>query len=332
MPSLPKAADLRPFPTSQCIQFETPYDKDNDTAPAIRSLSVSPDGQYLASGASDGFLRLWEVQTGRLLRSWDLSQLVSSTDPEEERKSAEDGAGDINGDEKEAENKAKPIVCIQWNPNSSHHCLLAAVGNYAVVVATGTGGINDGELTDALVSTAYNVTKDHVLNAKAAKSVKWIAPSADAIQKSNTTPISAFGGEHVGPICILRTNREMANLKWHRKGDYFVTVSPKAGAAAVLIHQLSKASSQQPFSKNKGEVQNACFHPSKPFLFVATTTDVKVYHLVKQVMVKRLISGCRWISTIDVHLTGDHIIVGSLDRRVVWFDLDLSSTPYKTLK
>lgn len=34
----------------------------------------------------------------------------------------------------------------------------------------------------------------------------------------------------------------------------------------------------------------------------------------------------------DVHPSGDHLIVGSLDRRMIWFDLDLSNTPYKTLK
>jgi ribosome biogenesis protein ERB1 len=45
-----------------------------------------------------------------------------------------------------------------------------------------------------------------------------------------------------------------------------------------------------------------------------------------------LISGCRWISSIDVHPSGDHLIIGSLDRRMIWFDLDLSPTPYKTLK
>lgn len=51
-----------------------------------------------------------------------------------------------------------------------------------------------------------------------------------------------------------------------------------------------------------------------------------------QMLVKKLISGCKWISCIDVHPSGDHLIVGSYDRRVAWFDLDLSSTPYKTLK
>jgi len=220
--------------------------------------------------------------------------------------------------------------------------LLAAIGPCAIIIATGTGGIHDAELTEALLTNAANVqmNKNHMVNAKAAKAVKWISvtTSNDSTNNNKQLPISVFGGgsssnAFVGHISILRANKEMANLKWHRRGDYFVTVCPKAGAAGVLIHQLSKANSQQPFGKkHKGEVQTACFHPSKPFLFVATTRDVKVYHLVKQCMVKRLLSGCRWISTMDIHSTGDHIIVGSLDRRVVWFDLDLSSTPYKTLK
>jgi ribosome biogenesis protein ERB1 len=45
-----------------------------------------------------------------------------------------------------------------------------------------------------------------------------------------------------------------------------------------------------------------------------------------------LVSGCKWISSLDVHPSGDHLIVGSLDRRLLWFDLDLSSTPFKVLK
>ncbi|CAN0336466.1 unnamed protein product, partial [Hapterophycus canaliculatus] len=82
----------------------------------------------------------------------------------------------------------------------------------------------------------------------------------------------------------------------------------------------------------QGEVQCVKFHGSKPFLFVATKQQVRIYHLIKQMLVKKLISGCKWISCIDVHPSGDHLIVGSYDRRVAWFDLDLSSTPYKTLK
>lgn len=323
VPSLPKASDLRPFPTSKCIEFETPHD--GDQPPMIRCLTVSPDGQYMASGASDGYVRIWEVQTGRLLKSWDVSSLIAKTDDD-----LRDGD---EKDEQSNQNIPKPVVSIEWNPNRSHHCILAAVGKCAIVIATGTGGQYDAELTEALLAAATSCSGDgkNVKNAKAKKSVTWKSISADELEEDGK-PISAFGGI-CGPVVALYTTKDVAAVKWHKKGDYFLTVSPKAMAASVLIHQLNKAASQQPFSKNKGgEVQRACFHPNKPFLFVATKENIRVYHLVKQSLVKRLLSGCKWISSMDIHPSGDHIIVGSLDRRMVWFDLDLSATPYKTLR
>jgi ribosome biogenesis protein ERB1 len=34
----------------------------------------------------------------------------------------------------------------------------------------------------------------------------------------------------------------------------------------------------------------------------------------------------------DVHPGGDNLIIGSYDTRLAWFDLDLSSKPYRTLR
>ena len=149
-----------------------------------------------------------------------------------------------------------------------------------MIVATGTGDAQDSEITDALLAAAMK--GGNVTHAKASKAVKW-TPLTESERETNLSTFS----KHTGPVCALRTAREVANVRWHRKGDYFVSVSPKAGAAAVLIHQLSKGNTQQPFSKAKGEAQLACFHPNKPFLFVANAQHVRVYHLVKQAMVKR---------------------------------------------
>mmetsp|Transcript_19888 Transcript_19888/g.43204 ORF Transcript_19888/g.43204 Transcript_19888/m.43204 type:complete len:815 (+) Transcript_19888:126-2570(+) len=306
VPKLPKASDLRPFPTAKCIQYNTPYE--GDEPPMIRCVAASPDGKFMASGASDGFVRLWEVETGRLLKSWNISKLALSAD---------------EGEESNKNENAKPVVALEWNPNRAHHCLLAAAGKCAMVIATGTEGQRNAEMTKALLSSAKR--GGNVSSAKASKAVQWVPVS------EKEKPISTFASAS-GPVCALRTKSDMTKIRWHAKGDYFVTISPKAGAPSVLIHQLSKGNSQQPFSKAKGEVQAAIFHPSKPFLFVANQQHVRIYHLVKQAMVKRLISGCRWISSLDIHPSGDHLIVGSLDRRMVWFDLDLSHTPYKTLK
>jgi ribosome biogenesis protein ERB1 len=158
-----------------------------------------------------------------------------------------------------------------------HHCLLAAVGKCAVILATGTGGAQDSEITDALLA---ELTKGgNVSNPKAEKAVKWIP-----LNESDETSVSALA-KNTGLIVALVTQKEVASVRWHRKEDCFVTVSPKAGTSAVLIHQLSKRNSQQPFRKAKREAQLACFHPNKQFLFVASQhkQHVRVYHLFVEV-------------------------------------------------
>src|SRR5882757_2640713 len=42
--------------------------------------------------------------------------------------------------------------------------------------------------------------------------------------------------------------------------------------------------------------------------------------------------GIQWISSMDIHPSGDHVIVGGYDRKLCWFDLELSEKPYKVLR
>ncbi|KAH9045673.1 NUC169 domain-containing protein [Lactarius pseudohatsudake] len=115
-------------------------------------------------------------------------------------------------------------------------------------------------------------------------------------------------------------------------GDYFATVSSGGGQGAVWIHQVSRRHSQAPFKKIKGSVQMVLFHPLKPHFFVATQRYVRLYNLAEQKLLKLLNPGTRWISSMDVHPSGDHLIVGGYDRKLCWFDLELSDKPYKILR
>ena len=56
----------------------------------------------------------------------------------------------------------------------------------------------------------------------------------------------------MGISAIIQCRKTIKKLSWHRKGDYFVTVSPDSKNTAVLIHQISKHLSQSPFKNLKG--------------------------------------------------------------------------------
>jgi len=53
---------------------------------------------------------------------------------------------------------------------------------------------------------------------------------------------------------------------------------------------------------------------------------------MQQELVKKLQSSSKWISSLDIHPKGDNVIIGSFDKRLSWFDMDLSSKPYKVLR
>lgn len=63
-----------------------------------------------------------------------------------------------------------------------------------------------------------------------------------------------------------------------------------------------------------------------------TQQYVRIYNLAEQKLVKTLMPGIKWISSMDIHSSGDHLIVGGYDRKLCWFDLELSTKPYKVLR
>lgn len=209
------------------------------------------------------------------------------------------------------------IYSIEWNPNKKLSLIAVGTGNSIVLLmppnATRNQKLETTELFEGLESKVFNgLTKD---------SIEWVRPSEDEIENGIKLKISAS-----------HDSTEAKYLTWHAKGDYLANIFAGNQTSSVLIHQISKQQTQAPFKKNKGDVQCIKFHPTKPFFFVANQKSVRVYHLVKQELTKKLSPSVQWISSLDVHPEGDNIIIGSYDRKICWFDLDLSTKPYKSLK
>lgn len=285
LPKLPNPEDLKPFPTTCAAIFRGQEGR-------VRSVSFDPYGIFVASGGDDGYVRIWELLTGRQV--WNV------------KLSGEDA-----------------VDVVKWRPTKDASVLAAAAGEsvylivpYAILspdVEQASRDILDagwGYAAAKPSSTMNGVTKE--------PPGKWARPGTKLESK--------------GVLVQATVRSAIKVINWHRKGDYFATVSPRGQSSAVAIHTLSKHLTQLPFRKLKGIAQTAQFHPSKAIFFVATRNTIRSYDLAKQELVKILQPGAKWISSVDVHPGGDNIIVGTYDKRLLWHDLDLSTKPYKTLR
>lgn len=97
IPSLPNPRELRPFPVACAVQYRHPENT------RTRAVSVSPSGEWLASGSEDGIVRIWDAGNGREVWRWDL--------------------------------KAGAVHAVEWSPNKDEAMLVALVQGRAYVLA-----------------------------------------------------------------------------------------------------------------------------------------------------------------------------------------------------
>ncbi|KAL3859579.1 hypothetical protein ACJMK2_009795 [Sinanodonta woodiana] len=274
IPKLPKPKDLQPFPTQQALVYR-------GHKGMVRCLSADKSGQWLASGSDDGTVKIWEVVTGRCMKTFKIDDVIKG---------------------------------LEWNPNPSLSLVALTVEHSVILINPGVGDKLLVSSTDDMISSF----------------------DTSETQTGKISPVewSVYDGKKYdeGFRIKITHEKEVTQVTWHVKGDYFATVVPKGDSRSVIIHQLSKRRSQNPFSKSKGLVQCVRFHPVRPFLFVASQRYVRVYNLLKQELSKKLMTNCQWVSSIAVHPRGDNLIIGSYDCRLSWFDMDLSTKPYQTLR
>lgn len=319
IPELPSPKDLRPFP----IRTSTLYEGHNGK---IRTLSIDPTGNWLATGSDDGTVRIWEVLTGR-----EVHRFVIIDDVEE--------------------NTDDHIEAVQWNPDPECGILAIAAGENIYLCVPPIFGYEIENEGHKRIENGFGYTKsqsdktevtgvdsdDEAAGEKDDKAGEEATTIKNATEWFKPTKAQAESGISL----VLTTSRgagssasTIKKLNWHRRGDYFLSVSPDGGnKASILIHQLSKHASQSPFRKSRGILMDAKFHPTKPILFVMSQRYIRIYNLQLQQLVKKLLPGARWLSCLDIHPRGgEHLIAGSYDKRVLWHDLELAATPYKTLR
>merc|ERR1719361_412523 len=294
VPQLPNPKDLQPFPQTCALTYKGHKNM-------IRTISIEPKGQFVATGSDDGMVKIWGVQSGYCHKSFELGKNVI-------------------------------VTCVSWCPNEALSLLAISVENRLMLINTNVGDKVVVDQTNELIhrEDSTSAEADYVPPERVSSVVVWETPSIarPSANSNQPNPISI----PTESLLILKFFKPLKQVTWHTKGDYLATVCSDAANRSVLIHQLSNRRSQLPFSKSRGMFQKILFHPIRPFLLVATQRHVRIYNLTKQELSKKLITGAKWISSLAVHPQGDNVLIGTFDKRVQWFDLDLSTSPYQVLR
>ena len=302
LPKLPSPEELRPFPTTCATTFRGHEGR-------VRSLAVDPAGIWLASGGDDGCVPTDFDTDSKIfadvfylfstIRVWELltGRQIWSVVPE----------------------KGEAVNVVRWRPSTDAIVLCVATGESVYLIAPPISDPETENKSREILDAGWGyASQASTNNAKREPAVQWVRAGGRL--------------EDEGVLVKFSLRKTVKVISWHRRGEYFSTVSPQGQSTSVAIHTLSKHLTQLPFRRLKGIAQSASFHPSKPVFFIATQRMIRSYDLSKQELLKIIQPGARWISSFDVHPGGDNLIVGSYDKRLLWHDLDLSVRPYKTLR
>ena len=212
------------------------------------------------------------------------------------------------------------VNVVRWRPGTNAIVLSAACAEKVFLIVPPIASPEVEGASRAIIDAGWGYAATAVANNNTKKEppALWTRPGESLDEE--------------GVLLKINLRKTIKVISWHRRGEYFATVSPQGQTSAVAIHTLSKHLTQLPFRRLKGLAQSAHFHPSKPVFFVATQRMIRSYDLSKQALLKIIQPGARWISSFDLHPGGDNLIVGSYDKRLLWHDLDLSMRPYKTLR
>ncbi|KAL2473800.1 Transducin/WD40 repeat-like superfamily protein [Forsythia ovata] len=312
-PKLPSRKELRPYPKTCYLEYK------GHKGP-VTSVTTESTGQWIASGSNDGSVRVWEVETGRCLRVWDIGE---------------------------------PVQQVVWNPLPELPLLAIAAGQDVFILNTGLGSEEEQKKIEKLLCVETPTAPDD--SDKNASFISWGPDDKHGgVRLKHFKTVTSIEWHRKGdylstlmPYDILSPNLNFIYLLIHthliRIGHcceafyYYLCFcsflnSLKRESRSVLIHQLSKKLTQRIPYKLRGLPVSSAFHPIRSIFFISTKKDVRVYDLLKQKLIKKLEPGVREVSSIAIHPSGDNVIVGSKDGKLCWFDMDLSSQPYKVLK
>ncbi|CUF92601.1 Hypothetical protein, putative [Bodo saltans] len=286
LPELPDPKDLRPYPERLSFLYK-------GHTGTVRSISLDPHGQYLATGCDDHIVRVFEVLTGRIMKRYDVGGVVQQVE------FCPNKALNILAVATEYSIVfIVPTFCAHDAVNDHSVRFLRAPGLAARADANAEGpaagetSAQGSGITQTAIDqdeTAYDTTKD--LHDEEEREKR--ADFQDASPKERAA----------GIVVKVTMHAKVKKFTFHTKGDYMCALCPKDHVKyrQTVMLQLSRRKVFCPFRKFAEIVTDCKFHPREPLFFLSTTNSVRCYNLLAHKLQKRYKAPGGITTCISVH-------------------------------
>ncbi|KAM0906589.1 hypothetical protein ACQ4PT_016717 [Festuca glaucescens] len=230
-PKLPSKKDLRPCPKTCYLEFK------GHSGP-VRSLSVEGTGQWIASGSSDGTIRVWEVETGRCLKVFNVGTDVHR---------------------------------ISWNPSPDRPILAAIVGHDLLLLNVDVGDEETQMRTKQLLHIEESAPEEDGDDKKPA--VRWV--KSEKFDGITLIHHKVYDLQKAEVVKKLESGlREISSISIHPGGDN-VIVGSKDGKLCWFDTDLSTKPYKMLKNHSK-DITSVTFHRRYP-LFASSSEDCTAY-------------------------------------------------------
>ncbi|ETO05515.1 ribosome biogenesis protein bop1 [Reticulomyxa filosa] len=359
LPKLPSVHDLKPFPEILSLEFV-------GHSHTVRCLDISPCGTWLATGSDDGTVRVWEIETGREFwrHSFGTTSRVESvrfnpliykpllmvvvkhrciliplsfiTNADDYHTHVVNVITQFKKESLSIRNEKNELIIprlgLEETMKLFKQNLLEELKNLMSSPNHKTLSLKKKNDEDESENEDKNEDEDEKIELNTNDiniAARWCFITFHG-HKSNTI-CETYKLVNHNVVCVNMLNY-LTGACWHAKGEYFATWRPQKQTAALIIHRFGKFSSQIPFTKAIGEIQDVLFHPRRPYIYVACKQSIHCFDLSVCKLIGKFLTTLSWINTFDLHKEGLNIISGGMDGRVCWYDIDLSHKPYKTFR
>ena len=205
VPQLPRPRDLQPFPTVCSLTFRGHTNM-------IRSLSLEATGQYVASGSDDGTVKVWEVSSGRCLKTWDVAGVVKS---------------------------------LAWCPNTNLSILAVAVDTRLLLINSGLGDKLVNKRTEELLGEEPD-NSGYQAPARVSQAVRWKdgqeGPAGTLVIINHFKPIKQVTwhpkGDYFATVMPEGLNRSVMIHQLSKWRSMVPFSKPKGLVQSVLFHPI----------------------------------------------------------------------------------------------